>query len=70
MSERSSSQCWYMDSGCSKHMTGDIKNFLSLNTLQGGGVSFGDGKKGTFWELVKWESLLKNQLTMCIMLMG
>ena len=35
-----------MDSGCSKHMTGDVKNFLSLKTLQGGGVSFGDGKKG------------------------
>ena len=35
-----------MDSGCSKHMTGDIKNFLSLKTLQEGGVSFGDGKKG------------------------
>ena len=45
-SERSNSQCWYMDSGCSKYMTGDIKNFLSLKTLQGGGVSFGDGKKG------------------------
>ena len=27
-------------------MTGDIKNFLSLKALQGGGVSFGDGKKG------------------------
>ena len=27
-------------------MTGDIKNFLSLKTLQGGGVSFGDAKKG------------------------
>ena len=27
-------------------MTGDIKNFLSLKELQGGGVSFGDGKKG------------------------
>ena len=26
-------------------MTGDIKNFLSLKTLQRGGVSFGDGKK-------------------------
>ena len=35
-----------MDNGCSKHMTGDIKNFLSLKTLQGEGVSFGDGKKG------------------------
>ncbi|XP_069148102.1 uncharacterized protein [Solanum lycopersicum] len=46
VSERSSSQCWYMDSGCSKHITGDVKNFLSLKTLQGRGVSFGDGKKG------------------------
>ena len=35
-----------MDSGCSKHMTSDVKNFLSLKTLQGGGVSFDDGKKG------------------------
>ena len=35
-----------MDSGCSKHITGDVKNFLSLKTLQGRGVSFGDGKKG------------------------
>ena len=35
-----------MDSGCSKHMAGDVKNFLSLKTLQGGGVYFGDGKKG------------------------
>ena len=38
-----------MDSGCSKHMTGDIKNFLSLKTLQEGGVSFGDGKKGVYF---------------------
>ena len=27
-------------------MTGNIKNFLSLKALQGGGVSFGEGKKG------------------------
>ncbi|XP_069143285.1 uncharacterized protein [Solanum lycopersicum] len=46
VSERSNNQCWYMDNGCSKHMTGDIKNFVSLKTLQGGGVSFSDGKKG------------------------
>ena len=26
-------------------MTGDVKNFLSLKTIHGGGVSFGDGKK-------------------------
>ena len=35
-----------MHTRCSKHMTGDVKNILSLKTLQGGGVSFGDGKKG------------------------
>ena len=46
VSEKSSSQCWYMDSGCSKNMNGDVSNFLSLKTLQRGGVSFGDGKKG------------------------
>ena len=27
-------------------MIGDTKNFLSLKAFQGGGVSFGDGKKG------------------------
>ncbi|XP_075079967.1 uncharacterized protein LOC142165278 [Nicotiana tabacum] len=35
-----------MDSGCSKHMTGNTINFLSLKALQGGSASFGNGKKG------------------------
>ena len=35
-----------MDSGFSKHMTKETKNFLSLKALQGRGVSSGDGKKG------------------------
>ncbi|XP_070039729.1 uncharacterized mitochondrial protein AtMg00300-like [Nicotiana tomentosiformis] len=35
-----------MDSGCSKHMTGSTNDFLSLKSLQGGSVSFGNGKKG------------------------
>ncbi|KAH0771660.1 hypothetical protein KY290_015641 [Solanum tuberosum] len=42
----SSSQCWFMDSGCSKHMTRETENFLSLKALQSGSVSFGNGKKG------------------------
>ncbi|XP_015159183.1 uncharacterized protein [Solanum tuberosum] len=46
LNERGSSQCWYMDSGCSRHMTGNTLNFLSLEAHQGGGVSFGVGKKG------------------------
>ncbi|XP_070013983.1 uncharacterized protein [Nicotiana sylvestris] len=43
---KGSSQQWYMDSGCSKHMTGSTNDFLSLKALQGGSVSFGNGKKG------------------------
>ncbi|XP_049397273.1 uncharacterized protein LOC125861406 [Solanum stenotomum] len=43
---RGSNQCWYMDSGCSRHMNGDTLNFLSLEAHQDGGVSFGGGKKG------------------------
>lgn len=34
------------DSGCSRHMAGDTLNFLSLESHQGCGVSFGGGKKG------------------------
>ncbi|XP_049342929.1 uncharacterized protein LOC125807259 [Solanum verrucosum] len=45
--KRGSSQCWYMDSGCSRHMTEDTLNFFFLEAHQGGGVSFGSGKKGS-----------------------
>ncbi|XP_075098043.1 uncharacterized protein LOC142175357 [Nicotiana tabacum] len=37
---------WYMDSGCSRHMTGSTNDFLSLKVIQGGSVSFRNGKKG------------------------
>ncbi|XP_075097977.1 uncharacterized protein LOC142175290 [Nicotiana tabacum] len=43
---KESNQKWYMDSGCSKHMTGSIDDLLSLKALQGGSVSFGNSKKG------------------------
>ncbi|XP_070050888.1 uncharacterized protein [Nicotiana tomentosiformis] len=43
---KGSDQQWYMDSGCSKHMTGRTYDFLSLKALQGGSVSFGNGKRG------------------------
>lgn len=35
-----------MDSGFSKHTTRSNDYFISLKTLQGGGFSFGNGKKG------------------------
>ncbi|XP_075085033.1 uncharacterized protein LOC142168272 [Nicotiana tabacum] len=43
---RGNNQEWYLDSGCSRHMTGEKKNFLLLTAFQGGSVSFGNGKKG------------------------
>jgi hypothetical protein len=33
---------WYIDSGCSKHMTGDKSKFESLNEEKGGSVTFGN----------------------------
>ena len=41
------SQLWHVDSGCSRHMTGEKSNFLSLIAAEGGGVAFGNGKSGT-----------------------
>ena len=41
------SQLWYVASGCSRHMTGEKSNFLSLTATDGGSVAFGNGKSGT-----------------------
>ncbi|XP_021733284.1 uncharacterized protein LOC110700103 [Chenopodium quinoa] len=37
---------WYLDSGCSRHMTRDKSRFLSLDAYYGGTVTFGDNMKG------------------------
>ena len=37
---------WYLDSGCSRHMTGDNSLFTSLSRKEGGTVTFGDNGKG------------------------
>jgi len=44
---------WYVDSGCSRHMTGEKSNFLSLTAAQGGSVAFGNGKSGRIVEIGK-----------------
>ena len=44
-STKSKSQ-WYLDSGCSRHMTGDKDQFTSLKTKDGGSITFGDNAKG------------------------
>ncbi|GAU29253.1 hypothetical protein TSUD_392030 [Trifolium subterraneum] len=38
---------WYLDSGCSRHMTGDRNNFLSFETREGGSVTFGNNEKAS-----------------------
>jgi len=37
----------FVDSGCSRHMTGEKANFLSVAATQGESVAFGNGKSGT-----------------------
>ncbi|XP_070010231.1 uncharacterized protein [Nicotiana sylvestris] len=41
----------FMDSRCSKYMTGNTMDFLSLEALQRGSVSFGNGKKGSITKM-------------------
>jgi len=43
---KGSKQNWYMDSACSRRMTGDRTKFLSLEEKNGGLVAFGGGNKG------------------------
>ena len=37
---------WYLDSGCSTHMTGDKQQFNKLDAKDGGHVTFEDNAKG------------------------
>ena len=43
---------WYLDSGCSRHMTGDKSLFKSLKEKVGDYVTFGDGSHAQV--LGKW----------------
>ena len=36
---------WIMDSGCSRHMTGDVSKFSTINYIKKGTVSFGNSGK-------------------------
>ena len=40
------SSFWYLDSGCSRHMTGNTSLFTKLEKWKGGLATFGDGNKG------------------------
>ena len=36
---------WYLNNGCSRHMTGDRTLFKVFESKKGGNVTFGDGSK-------------------------
>jgi len=38
---------WYIDSGCSKHMTGDASKFTHISPKNSGHVTYGDNNKMT-----------------------
>lgn len=40
---------WYFDSGCSKHMTGNISLLINYSKGADGVVTFGDGNKGEIY---------------------
>jgi len=37
---------WYLDSGCSRHMTGDKKKFKNFKRKEQGFVTYGDNNEG------------------------
>jgi len=37
---------WYIDSGCSKHMMGDVSKFTIISPKKSGHVTYGDNNKG------------------------
>ena len=37
---------WYVDSGCSKHMTGDRSKFITFDENKSGNVTFGNDRVG------------------------
>ena len=37
---------WYIDSGCSRHMSGDKSLFVEINLKNQGYVTFGDNNRG------------------------
>ena len=45
MAERAK-RSWNLDSGCSRHMTGDIEQFVTLEEKEGRIVTFGNNGQG------------------------
>ena len=50
---------WYLDSGCTRHMTGNQSKFVNLSRKDGGLVTFGDNKEG---KIIGKGTLIENVL--------
>ena len=74
---------WYLDSGCSRHMTSDIDQFFILESKAEGSVTFEDNRKGriigigkikitpsTFIEIILLVDKLKHNLLSSSQLCG
>jgi len=46
LKESEKQKSWYLDSGCSRYMTGDRSLFLTLRMKEGGTVGFGGNQTG------------------------
>ncbi|XP_050918490.1 uncharacterized protein LOC127135908 [Lathyrus oleraceus] len=53
---KTTSNIWYLDSGCSKHMSGDINKFSNLVLKAKGYVTYGYNNKGRILGIEKVES--------------
>ena len=57
---------WYLDNGCSRHMTGDPLKFINLERIKGENVSFGGNNKGKIIgkRTIKIDNLIINEVSL------
>ena len=59
---------WYIDSGCSKHMTGDASKFTHISPKKSGHVTYGDNNKGRILGVGKIDTNSQTPLKMFYLL--
>jgi len=56
---------WYLDNGCSRYMTGNIKKFSKIFHKVSGHVTYGDNNKGKILGTSKARSSSTVEMRMC-----
>jgi len=61
MTSKSRRSMWYLDNGCSRHMTGDKKKFKNFKKKEQGFVTYEDNNKGKILGTgdIGWENTLE-----------